>query len=136
ATPCRTRSEGRPDMLEVLTRYWWAVALRGAAAVLFGLGALIWPHITLIVLVALFGAYALVDGLVALGSASFGGARAAGSRAWLVLEGIAGVLVGILTFAWPRSTTLVLLWLIAGWAIVTGVLEIATAIRIRREVEG
>jgi uncharacterized membrane protein HdeD (DUF308 family) len=105
--------------------------------------ALIWPGITLIVLVALFGAYSLVDGLIALGSAAFGGRTAAlgartatGSRGWLVVEGIAGVLTGIVAFVWPGVTTLVLLWLIAGWALVTGALEIVVAVRLRRRIEG
>jgi uncharacterized membrane protein HdeD (DUF308 family) len=123
-------------MLEVLARYWWAVALRGVFAVLFGLMALIWPGITLIVLVALFGAYCLVDGVIALGTATFGGADAAGRRPWLIVEGIAGVIAGVITFAWPSITTLVLLWLIAAWALVTGVMEIVVAVRLRRELQG
>jgi uncharacterized membrane protein HdeD (DUF308 family) len=123
-------------MLETLTRYWWAVALRGALAVLFGILALIWPGVTVVVLVALFGAYALVDGILALGSAAFGGTRAAGRRGWLILEGVVGVITGIITFAWPGVTALALLWIIAFWAIVTGVLEIIAAIRLRREMEG
>jgi uncharacterized membrane protein HdeD (DUF308 family) len=123
-------------MLETLTRHWWAVVLRGVAAVLFGLMALIWPGITLLVLVALFGAYALVDGLFALGSAIFGGGNTAGSRVWLAVEGVAGIVAGIMTFFWPGITTLVLLWLIAAWALVTGVFEIVAAIRLRREIQG
>jgi uncharacterized membrane protein HdeD (DUF308 family) len=127
-------------MLDALTRYWWAVALRGVIAVLFGLLALIWPHITVLALVALFGAYCLVDGVVELGTALFGGADrfqgAAGRRAWLAVEGIAGIIAGIITFAWPGITTLVLLWLIAFWALVTGITEIVAAIRLRRELQG
>jgi uncharacterized membrane protein HdeD (DUF308 family) len=123
-------------MLDVLARYWWAVVLRGAAAVLFGLMALIWPSITLIALVALFGAYCLVDGVVALATAIFNGPAAAGRRPWLVVEGVAGILAGIVTFAWPGITTLVLLWLIAAWALVTGVMEIVVAVRLRRELQG
>jgi uncharacterized membrane protein HdeD (DUF308 family) len=123
-------------MLEALARYWWAVVLRGVLAVLFGLMALIWPDITVLVLVALFGAYCLVDGVIALGTALFGGAAAAGRRVWLVVEGIAGVIAGIITFAWPGVTTLVLLWVIAFWALVTGIMEIVAAIRLRRELQG
>ncbi len=118
-----------------LTRYWWTVVLRGVAAVVFGLMALIWPGITVIVLVALFGAYALVDGIIGLGTAVFGGPER-GRRGWLVVEGIAGGLAGIFTFAWPGITALVLLWLIAAWALVTGVLEIVAAVRLRREIQG
>jgi uncharacterized membrane protein HdeD (DUF308 family) len=123
-------------MLETLSRRWWAVALRGVAAVVFGVMALIWPGITLFVLVVLFGAYVLVDGVIAIGTA-IGANREradAGSRGWLIVEGIAGILFGVLTFAWPGVTTLVLLWLIAAWAVITGVLEIVSAVRLRREL--
>jgi uncharacterized membrane protein HdeD (DUF308 family) len=128
-------------MLEALARNWWAVALRGVIAVIFGLLALIWPGITVLALVALFGAYCLVDGVIAIGTALFGGAArfegaGAGRRVWLAVEGIAGVVAGIITFAWPGITTLVLLWLIAFWALVTGVMEIVVAIRLRRELQG
>jgi uncharacterized membrane protein HdeD (DUF308 family) len=121
-------------MLETLSRYWWAVVLRGVAAVLFGVMALIWPGITLFVLVALFGAYALVDGVITLATAFGGNRERAGSRGWLIAQGIAGIIIGILTFAWPGVTALALLWLIAAWAIVTGVLEIVSAVRLRREL--
>jgi uncharacterized membrane protein HdeD (DUF308 family) len=123
-------------MLETLSRYWWAVVLRGVAAVLFGLMALIWPALTLIVLVALFGAYALVDGVITLTTAALGRGRPGRQRGWLVVEGIAGILTGVVAFAWPHITALVLLWLIAGWALVTGVLEIVAAVRLRREISG
>jgi len=121
-------------MLETLSRYWWAVVLRGVVAVLFGVMALVWPGITVFALVVLFGAYALVDGVITLATAIGGNRERAGSRGWLVVEGIAGVLIGILTFAWPGVTALALLWLIAAWAIVTGVLEIVSAVRLRREL--
>ncbi|HSV68121.1 MAG TPA: HdeD family acid-resistance protein [Mycobacteriales bacterium] len=123
-------------MLETLARYWWVVAVRGVAAVLFGLMAIIWPAITVTVLVLLFGAYALVDGVLALVTAIFGGRSAGGRRLWLALEGVAGVLTGVITFVWPGITTLALLWLIAAWVLVTGVLEIVAAVRLRREMEG
>jgi uncharacterized membrane protein HdeD (DUF308 family) len=123
-------------MLETLTRSWWAVALRGVAAVLFGLIALNWPDITLLVMVVAFGAYALVDGVLALGTAIFGDRGTTARRGWLIVEGIAGILIGVLTFVWPSVTTLVLLWLIATWALVTGVLEIVAAVRLRREIHG
>jgi uncharacterized membrane protein HdeD (DUF308 family) len=123
-------------MLDALARNWWVVALRGALAVLFGILALIWPAITIGALVLLFGAYALVDGVFALGTALFGGHRAEGRRPALILEGIVGIAAGIVTFVWPHVTTLALLWVIAAWALVTGVLEIVTAIRLRRELHG
>ena len=124
-------------MLETLTRNWWVLAVRGALAALFGLLALIWPGITVLALVLLFGAYALVDGVMALYTALFDRGRPGGRGAgWLVLEGLAGVLAAIGAVVWPGITALVLLYLIAAWALVTGVAEILTAIRLRREIEG
>jgi uncharacterized membrane protein HdeD (DUF308 family) len=121
-------------MLETLSRYWWAVALRGVAAVAFGIVAVIWPDVTLSVLVLLFGAYALVDGVISLTTALLGGSLGDRRRGWLVLEGVVGIAVGLITFAWPDITTVALLWLIAAWAIGTGVLEIGAAVRLRREL--
>jgi uncharacterized membrane protein HdeD (DUF308 family) len=122
-------------MLETLTRFWWLVVLRGVAAVIFGLLAVIWPGVTLIVLAALFALYVIVDGLVALGTAAFG-RHDPGRRGWLVVEGIAGVVIGVVVLAWPHVTTLALLWLIAAWALLTGILEIVTAVLLRRDIQG
>ncbi|MGH3647330.1 MAG: HdeD family acid-resistance protein [Micromonosporaceae bacterium] len=122
-------------MLEALTRYWWLVALRGAAALLFGFTALLWPDLTLLVLVAFFGAYALVNGVLTLGTAIFGDEPSAGDRAPLTAAALIGVVAGFGTLAWPGITVLVLLWLIAGWALATGGLEIVAAIRLRAELD-
>ncbi len=122
-------------MHTILARNWWAIALRGLFAVLFGVAAFVWPGITLVVLVLLWGAYALVDGIFALVAA----VRAAERRGtwWpLVLEGILGIVAGVLTFIWPGITALVLLYLIAAWAILTGIAEIVAAVRLRRVLTG
>lgn len=121
-------------MVETLSRYWWAVILRGVAALLFGLMALIWPGITVLALVVLFGAYALVDGVITLGTAIVGNRERAGSRAWLIVQGIAGIGIGVLTFVWPDVTALAPLWLIAIWAVLTGTLAILAAVRLRLEL--
>jgi len=122
-------------MTGVLARNWWALALRGLLAVVFGLLAFALPGLTLAALVILFGAYALVDGIFALVAAVR--AAEAHERWWLfVLEGIAGIAAGLITFAWPGITALVLLYLIAWWAIITGIFEIAAAIRLRKEITG
>ena len=112
---------------QVSRHYWWLMAIRGLLAVLFGLAAIVWPRLTLFVLVILFGAYALVDGVVAVIVSLQ--ERKHVRQWWVVLlGGIAGIIAGVLTFVWPAITALVLLYLIAAWAIVTGILEIAAAI--------
>ena len=117
-------------MLHLLARHWWALALRGVFAVLFGLLTFLIPGITLLTLVLLFGAYAILDGIFDIVSA----VRAPGRHWPLVLEGVVGIIIGILTFLWPGITTMVLLYLIAFWAIFTGVLEIVAGIRLREVI--
>jgi uncharacterized membrane protein HdeD (DUF308 family) len=122
-------------MVIVLARNWWALALRGLFAVLFGIVAFVLPGITLGALVLLYGAYALVDGIFAIAAAVAG--RDEGLPWWaMLLEGVVGIAVGVMTFAWPGITALALLYLIAAWAFVTGALEIAAAIRLRKEIRG
>ena len=122
-------------MVIVLARNWWALVLRGLFAVLFGIIALVWPGITLGALVLLYGAYALADGVFAIASVMAG--RTWGRPWWsLLVEGLVGIAVGIMTFAWPGLTALVLLYLIASWAFVTGIFEIVAAIRLREEIRG
>jgi uncharacterized membrane protein HdeD (DUF308 family) len=117
-------------MLQLLARRWWALALRGAIAVLFGLLTLFIPGVTLISLVLLFGCYAILDGIFDLVSA-----MQARSRHWpLLVEGIVGIVAGIVTFMWPGITAMFLLYLIAFWAILTGVLEIVAGIRLREVI--
>jgi len=118
---------------ENLSRNWWVIVLRGVAAIIFGLAAFVWPGLTIVSLVLLFGAYALVDGLFSIYT---GLTHRGDSRRWwiLALEGLAGVAVGIMAFVWPAAASVALLYVIAGWAILTGILEIAAAIRLRREI--
>lgn len=123
-------------MLQSLARNWWALALRGVLAILFGVAAFVWPGMTIAALVLLFGAYAFVDGLFALMAAIRQHGDVGSERWWmLLLEGLAGIGVGVLTVLWPNITGLVLLYLIAAWAIITGVFEILAAIRLRREID-
>jgi uncharacterized membrane protein HdeD (DUF308 family) len=122
-------------MLENIVRNWWMFALRGLVAVAFGVVALIWPEQMLQALVLVFGAYALVDGIftVIAGIASYRYFK----RWWAVLlEGVAGVVIGLLTFFWPNITALALLYYIAAWALITGIFEIVAAIQLRRVITG
>jgi uncharacterized membrane protein HdeD (DUF308 family) len=122
-------------MLAILARNWWALALRGLAAVAFGVMVFIWPGITLLTLILWFGAYALIDGIFAIIAA----VQAAGrQQRWgaMLVEGVIGIVVGGLAFLWPSITVLALLYLIATWSILTGIFEIAAAVRLRREIAG
>jgi uncharacterized membrane protein HdeD (DUF308 family) len=108
--------------------------LRGIFAVIFGVLALALPGITLAALFLLFGAYAAADGILAVAS----GIRAARrqDRWWvLIIEGVAGIVAGLIAFFVPFAAALAFAYLFAGWALVTGALEIAAAIRLRREIE-
>ena len=118
-------------VVDQLARHWWVIGLRGLAAILFGVLAFVWPGMTLAVLVLLFGAYALVDGVLTLLAAVRGGVQ---HRIVMLVEGVVSVLAGLAAFVWPGLTALVLLYIIAFWAIVTGVLEIVAAIRVRRAI--
>ncbi len=116
-------------MLHDLARNWVALVARGMAAIIFGLLALLMPGITILVLVILFGVYALFDGVID-GVAAF---RTGFRSHWpLFLEGIVGILAGILTLVWPHITAVVLSYFIGFWAIITGIFELVAAIRLWR----
>lgn len=118
-----------------LNRIWWVLALRGLIGVLFGIAAFAWPGLTLLVLVALFGAYALIDGIFALSAAISSAMR---HQQWIamLLYGLVGIAAGLVTFFLPGITALTLVFVIAAWAIVTGILEILAAVRLSREIGG
>lgn len=122
-------------MLTQLARNWWVEALRGMIAILFGVIALVWPRLTLEILVLFVGAYMLVDGIFAIIT---GFTNRAGHDKWwvLLLEGLVGIVAGIITFLHPGLATIILVYVIALWAIVTGVLEIVAAIELRKEIQG
>jgi uncharacterized membrane protein HdeD (DUF308 family) len=118
-----------------LARNWWLLALRGGLAILFGVLVLFWPVLGLVVMVASFAAYALVDGGFAIAAAVTG--PATGRRWWgLLLEGLLGISAGVLTIVWPEITLIVLIYLIAAWAVATGVFEVVAAVRLRKVIEG
>lgn len=118
-----------------LARWWWVVALRGVVAIVFGVLAFVAPAFGLALFVALFAIWALVDGVGSL----LTGIRTRGQdRSWWIeiLEGIAGVAAGVIALVAPEFAAQVLLVLIAAWAIVTGIIEIVLAVRLRRVIEG
>jgi len=121
-------------MLDDLARNWWLVLLRGICAIIFGVLTLMWPGLSLLTLVVLYGVFALFDGGLAIGAAIMGGAPA--PRWWLALVGVLGIGAGAVTLMWPGITGIVLLYFIAGWAIAAGVFEVVGAFRLRKEIEG
>jgi uncharacterized membrane protein HdeD (DUF308 family) len=123
-------------MVVVLDADWRRQALRGAVALLFGAMTLVWPGITLTVLVLLFGFFVLLDGVAMLIAAFEVEQPTFGTRAVLLLRALLSIGAGVITFAWPGITALALLYVIAFWAILTGGVEIFVAIRERREIPG
>ncbi len=112
-------------MLMYLSKHWWLLLVRGLAAIVFGLLAWTLPAMTLWAVVLLFGAYAMVDGVTAIANSFSGAGR---QHRWsLLLMGLVGVGAGVVAFGWPSITALALLWVIAFWAVLTGILEITAA---------
>ena len=119
----------------ILSRYWWMTLLRGLVWILFGVVILAQPGLSLVTFALTFGAFAFVDGIGHVVSA-VGGRHEYGNWWVLLLSGLAGIFVGVLTFLSPGTTALGLLYYIAFWAVATGVLGIVTAIHLRKEIEG
>lgn len=123
-------------MLDLLGRNWWVIALRGVIAIAFGVLSFAQPQLTLRVLVTLVGVYLLADGLSLLASYVRGDADARRAGWSVALMGILGIVAGVAALVWPNITALTLLAVVAVWAILTGVFQIVTAIRLRRELHG
>jgi uncharacterized membrane protein HdeD (DUF308 family) len=120
-------------MNELLSRAWWLLAVRGAVALLFGLLALLWPGMTLLFLVAIFATYALIGGTVSLVGAIKN--RQSDDDWWLVLLlGLVSIGAGVIAILHPDLTTLVLVLMMGATALMSGVLDIAVAIRLRRVI--
>ncbi|HZZ00419.1 MAG TPA: HdeD family acid-resistance protein [Candidatus Baltobacteraceae bacterium] len=120
-------------VLHALARNWWALLIRGIAAVIFGILAFAWPGATIVAIGILFGAYALVDGVFAI----VGAVRAVESheRWWpLVIEGVIGLIIAGITFYDVGITIVALFFTIAAWAVLTGILEIAAAVQLRKQL--
>jgi len=118
---------------DLLARNWWLMALRGVAAIIFGVLAFVWPGITLLTLIYLYGAYALVNGVLAF-TLAFRAPKGYPRLGSLIFQGLFSILAGVIAFLLPGITALALLILIAFWAIVSGILEIALAVRLRKVI--
>lgn len=114
-------------------RSWWLIVLRGAAAVIFGLVAIFWPGISLAALVTLFGAYALLDGAVTLLLALRVAAGSPG-RSILMATGIAGLIVGLVSVLWPQATVALLIYVLAGWLVLFGLIAITHSLQMRKQI--
>ena len=121
--------------MSALREYWWIFLVRGLFAIAFGVMAFAWPGLTILTLVLLYAAHAIIDGATALGLAFSGHVP---GRSWwaMVLVGVVGILAGVGAFVWPGITAAILLAFVAMWAILRGVFEIAAAIHLRKEIEG
>jgi uncharacterized membrane protein HdeD (DUF308 family) len=122
-------------MRPLLASNWWALTIRGIVAIFFGVFTFLWPAITLTVLALLFGAYALVDGIFNIVAAIRG--RPGEERWWLLLlEGIVSLVAAAVTFLSPGITVLAFIYVIAAWAVLTGLLEFVAAVRLRKYISG
>ncbi|HEY9496697.1 MAG TPA: HdeD family acid-resistance protein [Intrasporangium sp.] len=123
-------SDSPYEARSVLKTLWWLVLLRGILAILFGIAVLAWPKATVVVFVVLFAVFSLLDGILDIVL----GVQAKGERGrWLIfLQGALAIIAGIIAVFWPSITAIVLLWLVALWAILSGVMEIAGSLELRR----
>ena len=129
------RIEVVEEVAAVTSRYWWVFLLRGLLAIAFGVIAFGYPGLTLATLVLFFGAYAFVDGCFTLGATIASWSEM--ENHWLpLLQGLLGILIGVLTYRAPELTALGLLIYIAAWSLATGVLEIVAAIELRKVIKG
>ncbi len=121
----------------IVQRNWWAYVLRGSLAVVFGVAvwvaAIIFPGITLSALAILLGAYFFVEGAIAIVAAIRH--RKEKGYGILLLEGIGGLVIGTLAFVWTEVTAMALVFFVAAWALVTGIMEIVTAVQLRKAIK-
>jgi uncharacterized membrane protein HdeD (DUF308 family) len=117
-------------MIARVASHWWLFLLRGILALALGIAIPFFPGAAIFAVAVLFGAYAFVDGIVAIAAAVRMG-HTDGRWPWLVVEGVVGILVGLITFFAPLATIVGLAYLVCAWFIVTGVLSIASGLRLR-----
>jgi uncharacterized membrane protein HdeD (DUF308 family) len=121
-------------MLQLLTRNWWTLALRGGVAILFGIAAFIWPMATALAFVILLAAFAFVEGVFALVGA-FGWGLPGGQRLLLILLGLLGLAVGIFAVTYPGLAAVTIVLWVGWWAIIAGIIQIVVAVEMRKQIE-
>ncbi|SCB89449.1 MULTISPECIES: HdeD family acid-resistance protein [Snodgrassella] len=125
----------RNPLVDLLSENWWMVLIRGGAALIFGLLTWFYPFISILIMVMFFGVYVLIDGVLGVVIAING--RRTHQDWWLMLIwGMVSILAGIMTFFVPGITWLVLITFIAIWSLVSGILQIIAAIRLRKSIRG
>lgn len=125
----------RNPLVDLLSENWWMVLIRGGAALIFGLLTWFYPFISILIMVMFFGVYALIDGVLGVVIAING--RRTHQDWWLILIwGMVSILAGIMTFFVPGITWRVLITFIAIWSLVSGILQIIAAIRLRKSIRG
>lgn len=120
-------------MFDMLTRRWWTFAIQGVAALVFGVLTLVWPGLGLVVLIALFGAFAVVRGAMVLAASYDAYKRHLRWGSWLAV-GLLSLIAGLVAWFWPGLTALTLLYVVAAWAIVTGVMSIVATVAFHRAI--
>jgi uncharacterized membrane protein HdeD (DUF308 family) len=118
---------------QIVLRNWWMLAVRGVLAIIFGLVVLLFPGIAILAFIYVFAAYAIIDGIVAI-VVSLSERGTFARWIWVLVEGILGILAGIVAIAYPGLTALVLLYIVAAWAVLTGILEIVAAVTFRGQI--
>jgi uncharacterized membrane protein HdeD (DUF308 family) len=119
-----------------IAEHWYIPLIRGLVAVAFGVVVLVHPVAAVATFVLLFGAFAFVDGIVTIATALRFSQAGSGRWWWMLVQGVVGILVGLVAFFWPISAAWALAILVAAWAFSTGVLELGAAVRLRRDVPG
>lgn len=120
-------------MSRLLAQRWYVLGARGVVAAVFGMAVLFWPGITVAAMAAVFGAYVLIEGVLTIGTALAGSSRE--DRSVVGFEGLIDVIAGGTILVWPDITARALIFVLAGWAVATGVAEVTAAVRVRRAVE-
>lgn len=115
--------------------YWWVFLLRGIGALIVGLAALFMPGVTAATLVVLLGIYLFIDGVLSA-VAAISSRKEMSNWGWMLFSGVAGIVIGILTFYNPFATMIALFYLIASWIMIMGIVEIVVAVQIRKVIKG